>query len=52
MLRVTPEGLNLLAESQPAWELAQSEASLLIGDAGVDALQRIAARLGLGTTAD
>ena len=52
VLRITSEGLELLAKSQPAWESAQSGASLLIGDAGVDALRRIAAKLGLGSTAD
>jgi DNA-binding MarR family transcriptional regulator len=48
-LRVTPEGLELLDRSQPAWESAQAEARLLIGDPGVDALHRIAEKLGFGT---
>lgn len=52
VLRITPEGLDLLARSQPAWEAAQAEARLLIGDPGVDALRQIATRLGCGTTAD
>ena len=48
ILRVTPEGLRLLAESQPAWEKAQAEARKLLGDGGVDAIRHIAAGLGLG----
>jgi DNA-binding MarR family transcriptional regulator len=51
-LRVTPEGLELLARVQPAWEQAQAEAKGLIGEAGVDALHQIAARLGLGKPSD
>jgi DNA-binding MarR family transcriptional regulator len=51
VIRVTTAGLDLLARSQPAWESAQSEARLLIGDAGVDSLKRIATKLG-GWTAD
>lgn len=51
-LRVTPEGLRLLAKVQPAWEQAQAEARSLIGDAGVNALHEIAARLGFGTPAE
>jgi DNA-binding MarR family transcriptional regulator len=47
-LRITPEGLELLAKVQPAWERAQGEAKRLIGDAGVDAVHEIAARLGFG----
>jgi DNA-binding MarR family transcriptional regulator len=47
-LRVTPEGLKLLAKTQPAWEAAQSEARALIGDPGVDALKQIAGRIGFG----
>ena len=46
-LRVTPEGAELLARARPAWEAAQAEARSLIGDRGVDALRRIAGRLGL-----
>jgi DNA-binding MarR family transcriptional regulator len=51
-LRVTRRGLHLLRTVQPAWEQAQSDAGSLIGEAGVDALGRIAARLGFGKTAD
>jgi DNA-binding MarR family transcriptional regulator len=42
VLRVTPEGLRLLADSYPAWEKAQAEARKLLGDGGVDAIRRIA----------
>ena len=47
-LRVTPAGHDLLARSLPAWESAQAEARRLIGDAGVEALHALSARLGLG----
>ena len=47
-LRITPAGSRLLAETFPAWESAQMEARTLIGDPGIDALRRIAARLGFG----
>ena len=50
-LRVTPAGIRLLKKVQPAWEQAQAEARLLIGDAGVDALHQIASRLGVGPRA-
>jgi DNA-binding MarR family transcriptional regulator len=52
VLRVTPAGLALLAASFPAWESAQAEATRLIGDQGVDALRRVAARLGGWTAGD
>ena len=52
VLRITSEGLDLLARSQPAWEAAQAEARQLIGDSGVDALRQIAAKLGCGPTAE
>jgi DNA-binding MarR family transcriptional regulator len=48
VIRVTPAGLKLLMSAQPAWEKAQAEASLLIGESGVKSLQQIAARLGFG----
>ncbi len=51
VLRLTQEGLDLLARAQPAWESAQAEARLLIGDPGVDALHEIARRLGCGAPA-
>jgi DNA-binding MarR family transcriptional regulator len=51
-IRVTIEGLKLLERSKPSWEKAQAEAKLLIGADGVEALSRIAARLGLGKPAD
>jgi DNA-binding MarR family transcriptional regulator len=47
-LRLTPAGRQLLAEVQPAWERAQAEAQVLLGESGVNALHRIAARLGFG----
>jgi DNA-binding MarR family transcriptional regulator len=50
-LRVTPLGLELLGRAQPSWEEAQAEAKALIGDAGVGALRRVAARLGFGKPA-
>ena len=52
VIRVTTAGLNLLARSQPAWESAQSEARLLIGNAGVDSLKQIATKLGRWTADD
>jgi DNA-binding MarR family transcriptional regulator len=48
VLRVTPGGLALLARAQPAWEAAQAEAAALIGAQGVEALGRVAERLGFG----
>jgi DNA-binding MarR family transcriptional regulator len=51
-LRVTSEGLRLLADSQPAWEKAQAETRKLLGDGGVDAIRRIAAELGMGRHPD
>jgi DNA-binding MarR family transcriptional regulator len=47
-LRITPLGLELLGRAQPSWEKAQDEAKSLIGDDGVGALHRVAARLGFG----
>ena len=52
VLRITPAGRDLLVRARPAWESAQAEARRLIGEDGVDALQRIAARLGLGATSE
>lgn len=52
VLRITPAGRDLLARAGPAWESAQAEARRLIGEPGVDALQQIAARLGLGAAPD
>jgi DNA-binding MarR family transcriptional regulator len=48
VLRVTPEGLRLLADSYPAWEKAQAEARELLGEGGVEAIRRIAGGMGLG----
>ena len=45
-IRVTAAGSKLLEKTHPSWEQAQAEATLLIGADGVDALNRIAARLG------
>jgi DNA-binding MarR family transcriptional regulator len=47
-LRITPKGLRLVREAQSAWEKAQAEASLLIGEENVEALHEIASRLGFG----
>jgi DNA-binding MarR family transcriptional regulator len=52
VLRITPGGLELLARSRPAWESAQAEATRSIGESDVEALRRIAAKLGGWTTAD
>jgi DNA-binding MarR family transcriptional regulator len=52
VLRLTPRGLDILTRSQPAWESAQAEARLLIGESGVDALHKIAERLDLGPPAN
>lgn len=52
VIRVTTAGLDLLARSQPAWESAQSEARVLIGEAGVDFLKQIATKLGRWTADD
>ncbi len=49
VLRVTPAGLDLLDRARPAWESAQAEARLLIGDPGVEALRQIAAKFGYAT---
>ncbi len=49
VLRITAQGLDILARSRPAWESAQDEARRLIGDPGVAALRQVAARLGLGS---
>jgi DNA-binding MarR family transcriptional regulator len=51
-IRVTAEGMKLLRAALPDWERAQAEASQLIGEDGVAAVHRIAARLGLGKPAD
>jgi len=51
-LHVTQEGLDLVAESHPAWESAQAEARRLIGEEGVDLLRRVASRLVNGDPAE
>jgi DNA-binding MarR family transcriptional regulator len=50
-IRLTPEGKKLLGKIQPAWEKAQAEAKLLIGDDGETALRQMASRLGFGYSA-
>ena len=45
VLRITPQGLELLGRVAPAWERAQEEARRRIGEADVEALMRIADRL-------
>ena len=47
-LRLTTQGLKILAQIEPAWEKAQREAKLLIGEDGETALHGIATRLGFG----
>jgi DNA-binding MarR family transcriptional regulator len=44
-LHVTQSGIDLLTQSHPAWESAQSEARRLIGEEGVEVLRRVASRL-------
>lgn len=51
VLRLTPDGRDLLDRCRPAWDAAQAEAGRLIGDPGVAALRRIADQLGLGDLA-
>jgi DNA-binding MarR family transcriptional regulator len=51
-IRVTAAGLKLLEKTHPSWEQAQTEAKLLIGADGVDALNRIASRLSLRKPAE
>lgn len=46
ILRLTPAGLALVREALPAWENAQAEAARLLQPDGVEALHKIAARLG------
>ncbi len=48
VLRITPRGLELLDQMEPAWHEVQAEARRLVGEADVDALRRIADRLRLG----
>ena len=52
VIRITTAGRDLLARSGAAWESAQSEARLLIGDAGVDSIKQIATKLGRSTADD
>ena len=50
-IRLTTQGAKLLAKIQPAWENAQAQAKLLIGQEGEAALQKISSRLGFGQPA-
>jgi DNA-binding MarR family transcriptional regulator len=46
--RLTQAGRNLLDKTIPAWRGAQAEARRLLGDTGVQALQRFAREQGFG----
>jgi len=46
--RLTATGRALLDKAIPAWRSAQSEAKRLLGDAGVQALRRLAREQGFG----
>jgi DNA-binding MarR family transcriptional regulator len=46
--RLTEAGRTLLGKAIPAWRSAQGEAKRLLGDAGVQALQRFALEQGFG----
>ena len=50
-IRLTSQGMKILARIEPSWEKAQAEAKLLIGEDGVAALHGIATRLGFGRPA-
>ena len=50
-IRLTPQGKRILANIQPMWEKAQTEARLLIGEDGEAALRQMASRLGFGKPA-
>jgi DNA-binding MarR family transcriptional regulator len=52
VIRVTAAGRDLLDRSRSAWESAQSEATRLIGDAGVQSIKQIATKLGRWTADD
>ena len=52
VLRVIAERPGPARQVPARLGVAESQASLLIGDAGVDTLRRIAAKLGFGATAD
>lgn len=43
--RLTPEGKRLLERAAPAWEVAQRQAEALLGEAGIELLDRAAKRL-------
>ena len=50
-IRLTSQGMKILARIDPSWEKAQAEAKLLIGEDGAAALHGIAMRLGFGQPA-
>ena len=45
--RLTAQGKRLLERAVPAWERAQKQAEELLGDDGVDLLNKAASRLGM-----
>ncbi|MBY0522831.1 MAG: MarR family winged helix-turn-helix transcriptional regulator [Gemmataceae bacterium] len=45
--RLTAQGRKLLEKAVPAWEEAQEQATALLGETGVEMLQKIARGLGL-----
>jgi DNA-binding MarR family transcriptional regulator len=49
--RLTTQGRKLLEKAVPAWEEAQEEATALLGQAGVEILQKITRPLGLSPKA-
>ena len=49
--RLTAQGRKLLEKSVPAWEEAQEQATTLLGQAGVEMLQKITRPLGLSPKA-
>ncbi len=42
LLRLTPEGSRLLRDAVPAWRSAQQKAASMLGEQGVEAVNRIA----------
>jgi DNA-binding MarR family transcriptional regulator len=52
VLRITPSGMKLVRNAQPAWKKAQAEATRLLGESGIHSLHQIAGRLGFGRASD
>jgi DNA-binding MarR family transcriptional regulator len=47
--RLTAQGRRLIEKAVPAWEKAQREAAELLGDAGIDLLDKAAKKVGLSS---